>query len=436
MQKGIVRIFTLIPAVWLIAESGYGVLQVLGLVRSGHALFAITGHFPNPGPYGGFVGMLTAICATALLQWRGEMLGKKMEFWLLAVGVALGLIVLPASMSRAGWLSLVLSLAIWGIRTQKIQSWFRGKLLRAILALLVLIIVCQGLFVIKKDSALGRLHIWHMEALSIMNHPWTGVGPGYFAYEYGERQAIYFQSAVRPAWEIRVASCPEYAFNEYLKVGVEWGVDGLFLSSALAIGCCLLLIRKDNPLGYGAVSLSVFSFFSYPLVFWQFQFFAGLYLFAAVGTLFQKNSWFPFIAFLLIAFSWRTGRIKHTQSSDYRELYAQGHLLFDTGEYELALSILEEGAAISCDPMFHNVMGRCHEALGRYLEAEREYRHAHYMVPGRLYPLILLQEMYLSQKDTLRAVEVLSEIEAIPVNPKNPNMKSLHERAEQNMNKI
>lgn len=431
MQKGIVRIFVFVSAVWLIAESGYGILQVLGRVRSGHALFAMTGHFPNPGPYGGFVGMLTAICATALLQWREEMVEKKMEYWLLVVGVALGLIVLPASMSRAGWLGLVLPLAIWGIRTQKIQSWFRGKPIRAILAVLVLIVVVSWLFVIKEDSALGRLHIWHMEVLSIMNHPWTGASPGHFAYEYGERQALYFQSAVRPAWEIRVAGCPEYAFNEYLKAGVEWGVGGLFLSLALAIGCCRVLIRKDNPLGYGAVAMSVFSFFSYPLAFWQFQFFAGLFLFATAGKFFRKNAWIPYIVFLLIALVWGTSRLKHTQISGYRELYAQGHLLFDAGEYERALPVLEEGAALSCDPMFHNVMGRCHEALGHYSDAEREYRHAHYMVPGRLYPLVLLEEMYLSQKDTLRAMEVLSEIEAIPVNPKNPNMKRLRERAEQ-----
>ena len=44
--------------------------------------------------------------------------------------------------------------------------------------------------------------------------------------------------------------------------------------------------------------------------------------------------------------------------------------------------------------------------------------------------LVLLQELYLSQEDTLRAREMLMEIRKIPVNEKNRNMVLLRERAE------
>lgn len=61
-EKNTKTILCAIAASWLIYESGCGVLQVLGLARSAHALFPLTGHFQNPGPFGGFVAMLMSIC--------------------------------------------------------------------------------------------------------------------------------------------------------------------------------------------------------------------------------------------------------------------------------------------------------------------------------------------------------------------------------------
>ena len=55
------------------------------------------------------------------------------------------------------------------------------------------------------------------------------------------------------------------------------------------------------------------------------------------------------------------------------------------------------------------------------------------MVPCRLYPLVLLQELYISRADTLKAKAVFKQIKELPINPRNPNMKNLLERAEKNM---
>ena len=52
---------------------------------------------------------------------------------------------------------------------------------------------------------------------------------------------------------------------------------------------------------------------------------------------------------------------------------------------------------------------------------------------GRLYPLVLLQELYLSQADVHRAGEMLELIEKTPMNEKNTNMKVLRRRAENNI---
>ena len=292
--------------------------------------------------------------------------------------------------------------------------------------------LCIGAFLMKKDSALGRLHIWHMEARSIAAHPWTGAGRGGFAAAYGDAQAAYFRAAERPVWEVRVAGCPEYAFNEYLKAGVEWGAGGLVLALAISVLVCVVLIRKNNPLGYGAIALAVFAAFSYPMSLWPFRLCAGLFFAAALGELSGKRG-AALVVFAASAVVCVWAEREKPREADFRELYTRGYHLFEMGEFEKALPLLEKGAGMSCDPMFHNIIGRCHEALGDADRAERAYWHAHYMVPGRLYPLVLLQELYLSQGNVHRAGEMLELIEKTPMNEKNTNMKVLRRRAENNM---
>ena len=171
------------------------------------------------------------------------------------------------------------------------------------------------------------------------------------------------------------------------------------------------------------------------LGFWPVPVVCRIVSLAAVSEFLPRNASLPSAIVLVAVCAIGLARKNKTEQLDYRNLYTQGHMLFDAGEYERALPVLNAGAALSCDPMFHNIIGRCYEALGQDMDAEREYLRAHFMVPGRLYPLVLLEELYLSRGDSLRAREMFSAIESIPVNPKNPNMKSLRERAEKNLAK-
>lgn len=431
MKKGHAYL-TVLTSIWLIYESGYGLLQVLGLAHSKHALFSLTGHFQNPGPFGGFIAMLMSIClGFLLLEERNDMWQRWMKR-VCFVAIAMGVVLLPASMSRSGWLGLAIAMMVLTFRNKMVNGWFSARSIRVIVAMVVLAIVLVGGFLLKKDSALGRIHIWHMELLAILKASFTGFGKGRFAWAYGETQAAYFSTAERAPWEIRVAGCPEYAFNEYLKAGVEWGIPGFLLLLGLALFVCIILIRKANPLGYGAVVFSVFAFFSYPLSLWPFRLMAGLFVTVALGELLGRYRRIAYILFVLVTGAvWSYGRNK-IPAPNYRVLYQQGHAMFQRGAYKDALPLLRDGASLSCDPMFHNIMGRCYEALGEYKDAEKEYLHAHYMVPCRLYPLVLLQELYLSQSDTLHANSMLSRIREMPINAKNTNMINLRKRAEDN----
>ena len=405
---------------------------MLGMAHSRHAFFPMTGHFQNPGPFGGFIAMLMSICLGFLLLTEKSDVWRRWVKKICFVAIAMGVVVLPASMSRAGWLGLTLAMIILAFRDKRITELFSAKPILSIVVIVVLAIFFSGGFLLKKDSALGRIHIWHMELLAISKAPLTGFGNGRFAWAYGETQSAYFSIASRIPWEIRVAGCPEYAFNEYLKAGVERGIPGLIFILGLTLFVCIILVRKDNPLGFGAIVFSVFAFFSYPLSIWQFRLMAGLFVVAAFGEYMGRYSWLTYMTFLFVTCAiWIYGRHR-ILVPNYRALYQQGYVLFQQEAYEEAIPVLREGALLSCDPMFHNIIGRCYEALGEYKDAESEYKHAHYMVPYRLYPLVLLQELYLSQSDTLHGNAVLSQIRAIPVNARNTNMMNLRERAEEN----
>lgn len=114
---------------------------------------------------------------------------------------------------------------------------------------------------------------------------------------------------------------------------------------------------------------------------------------------------------------------------NFRYLYDYGYALHKECRYEESNVILREGALISSEPMFYNIIGKNHEALGDYELAERNYIHAHNMVPSRLYPYILLMEMEEKRGDTKQALSYARKALSLPVNDRNMSMRDLHNRA-------
>ena len=109
-------------------------------------------------------------------------------------------------------------------------------------------------------------------------------------------------------------------------------------------------------------------------------------------------------------------------------LFVYGQSLNKTGDYEKSDSILNIGTRISSDPMFWNVMGNNSLAQGKYREAEERYKHAFYMVPNRLYPLVLLAKLYYTEGDTARFLEMTDVVENFV--PKVESIRTENLRAE------
>ena len=261
---------------WGIVESLCSLSQVLGWRSSRHALYALTGHFQNPGPFGGFIACVMAVAGAWLFHYSKDHLAgpnltgpDKCVFrsnpqpnrqglhrlwpismpvisaavnWITTalawVALAAGLLVLPASMSRAGWLGLAIALGIEWLRVQPdrqgpggafarvgsgaaerspiaapgpLPSGKRNNAQRIVIVIAVSLVLLAGAFALKPDSALGRLHVWRMECRALAARPWRGAGPGLGPWAYGEAQEAFFREHLETASPatVRVAGCPE-----------------------------------------------------------------------------------------------------------------------------------------------------------------------------------------------------------------------------------
>lgn len=397
-------------------ESVVGLMQLYGWSHSHHALYRITGHFFNPGPFSGYVALavplavycLLAMWSRAAAQWkdicsivsgggggfpretipRGQVAGKtKRILWgegngaLLTVGLsalALGaaLLVIPAAMSRSAWMAIFAGVAV------------------------------------------------------VAQRPVFGVGLGNFAGAYGEAQYEYFRRGVGEQEALR-ADSPAYAFNEYLQTGVEEGAAGLLLLlgvAGVAVGYCLRDKEKTGVLG-AIVAMLVFSLTSYPLSVLPvcIAFLSLLSLsndghtgvrlpgsrYIMVSVLLVGGCFCFMIELKPVRQAYRSYRdTKEMMSLGYFDvvgdlekcspflsrshdfMFSYGQALGKAGRYGESNEILLKGAALSSDPMFYNLIGNNYLALGDVEKAEEYYWKAYYTLPNRHYPLYLLAKLY------------------------------------------
>ena len=410
-------------------ESAIGLDQMLRLKTR------LTGSFGNPGPFGGFVAVGIAVAAGWLVsnkdaKWRATPLNDKVLFVLSFVSLLLGVLVLPASLSRAGWLAIGAAMLVLAFKELNLKEYCLSHKLIAAMAVVLLTAGCAGAFALKPKSALGRLHIWRIECMAMSKKPLSGFGTGKVLGAYGETQAEFFKEKERKELTIEIAGCPEYAFNEYLKVGVEHGMPAMALSLTVVILLICFLLRRKSATAYGAIAFAVFALFSYPSSLWQFKALALVLLTDGAISL-RTNAAFKYFVCLVFLGAALTVTIRKPSPREerFRKIYADGYALHLAKDYIKSNEILKEGAKVSSDPMFHNIIGKNYESLGDYDNAEAEYLHSHYMVPSRLYPFILLMEMKLRQGDEDAALKFGEMAISLPVNHRNANMEELHRRS-------
>lgn len=462
-----------------IAECWLGLRQLYGFTTSNHSIYKLTGSFFNPGPYSGYLAVLLPLALYWMLKLSPEVnhfTGKELRnilrseekiFHYLLFGISAlcfcGIVmVLPAGMSRSAWIA---SCAGGGLvlgqhyrLAEKLRQYHRTHRKRVYaytcIAILLLAGIGTGMYLLKKGSADGRMLMWKVSAKAITENPWTGAGGGHFAGIFGQAQAEYFASGQGSEQEELVAGSPEYGFNEYLQISVEYGVLGLLLLLAIA-GSVIWQAAHSRRQGTTAVigslsALLIFALFSYPFRVMPLCTLGILLLALAVSRLpipgksGNLNIWVVRgTLFVLLGTSlWLIRDRKEIQQTyrkwaeektyfnmnifeetvdNYRELYPIlktepvflfefGQCLSKTGKYEESNRILSEGIRYSGDPMFYNIMGKNHQALKQYQQAETAFQQAIWMVPHRLYPYYLKAKMYFESGQTEKAVEAARQL--------------------------
>ena len=121
-----------------------------------------------------------------------------------------------------------------------------------IVSCIVLFIVISGLptlgSVFNTEKSANRMLMWNVTTQAILNKPVTGTGLGGFPVSFAQTQADYLASTKASDTERMAATCPPFAFNDYLQIGLEFGIAGLLLF-ALWIAFCLYYGLKNKQVG-------------------------------------------------------------------------------------------------------------------------------------------------------------------------------------------
>lgn len=288
----------------------------------------------------------------------------------------------------------------------------------------------------KPDSANGRLFMWKITCKVIADKPLAGYGPGAFSHAYGEKQSAYFASGDYTEQEERVAGAPEYAFNEYLQLGVEGGIILLIIFLSLVVwGIGKGISNKEYTACSGIISLLLFSLSSYPFQILPFLMMGVLLLAVCVSNSKEsktKSSVVQKIAVSLLLLVLASGNalityklrntnelsqrlyyIKILQNQDLEKeastgfnrlypffkhdfnfLFKYARSLYVQKRYNEAIDILERAKLVSCHPNIYNLQGQYYQAAGDYTNAEKCYKKSALLLPIRIYPYYLLAKLY------------------------------------------
>ena len=437
-------------------EAVSGMRQLHGFEGSNHSLFKLTGDFYNPGPYSGYLAIVLPVCLWMILEWGKEKRAHSRASlrYLGWIGLLAIIVVLPAGMSRTAWIAAAVSCGwvywVQQIGWEKTKRYMNGnRALTIVSSILILISIAgalAGIYLLKKDSANGRLLLWKVTGQAIREQPWTGTGTGSFPAAYAEAQAEYFTSGKASETEMMVAGCPEYGFNEFLQIGLEQGLVGLMVF-VLLLSYSLFRGMKNRQAGAagGILALMVFSLASYPLQLPEFW----VVLVVLMGV---ANSNTPVDADISVAADtpptpsregrkilsvtmigvlaiccgwifrqqkgyyegykkWNTLKMLYNSKAyeaageGYEELVPlMGHkpeLLFEAAQclskserLKKANRLLERAMKLSGDPMIHYMAAKNEQSMGNYQKAEDLLLHAIDMLPERIYPYYLLTKLY------------------------------------------
>ena len=408
--------------------------QLLGYGISNHLRFVVTGSFFNPGPCGIFLAGVFVL-AVAMMKKGYRKVGINLMFVRYVIAcVAFGMILVAMvpTMSRAGWIGALVGVML--LYRREIVAWGNTRRRWVIGGGIVgMIVVLMLFYLLKKDSANGRLFIWQNTVSAYWKTPLFGVGIDGFERAFAEAQHDYFEKEKvleQDNRHVEMAGVVESAFNEPLALFLLLGAVGGVLTAMV------LFFKLQRLTAYScvAVALLVASFFSYTF---YIPSIAIVFLFAVAqlpdrrvrGGRYVNVLMFGIMGIVVLFFDFREfgrreayrkwknnavyytwedyqsvveeyGKLYPVLKNDFKFLFEYGHSLHKVGRYEESNIMLKRGIRHSADPMFWNIAGNNYLALKQYDQGMTAYLRAYYTCPNRVYPLYLLTKLEAERGDT------------------------------------
>lgn len=402
------------------AEAVRGILQLIGHQPSRHTVYAVTGSFYNPGPYGCLLG-LSFVTAFALAGTHGPDTNARVEKALRLYGFGSMLVImapLAASMSRTGWIAALVGCSLnrllrrYAVRNGNKdagtnRSPARTRLIWVLISLTA-VVVSGGLYAVKTRSALGRFLIWKCGMKAALQAPLRGVGEKYAIGAYGEAQEQYFRSGTGSEAEIMAAGSPEYFFNEYLHIAVAYGIPASAGFVALLVFAFTNAAKaKAYGAAAGVVALAIVCMASYPF---ESRLWVATACCLVTGVLAAPGlqgrcsmtiRWLAVVSAILTA--WHVcSALKSRDLNETRRLFEYGRSLQKEGRYGESQKVLALAMKQCSDYMIPALMSKNADAMGDTATARQLLEKAVWRCPARMYPRYLLMLHYGNCGDTVR----------------------------------
>lgn len=430
------KLFFLLLYVAGLTQAIWSILQLSGVLPSGHPILNGTGCFFNPGILGIFL-VLASLAGIALFDKRFSS-GYK---FLWALGLALLLCGILLSQSRSAWIALMAG-CCWLFFTSnrkyllllKIDGKEKHFLNYSVLlsvGVIIISAILYSLYALRPESVQGRFLIWQVITKKWTASPWFGQGPLQAAYM--PAQAEWFRA--NPGSVLTtVAGNNTYAFNEFLRITFEAGIIGLVLFLCLLVICGIYAWRGNRfACQAGSLLLAVVCFgqFSYPfsiplitmvslitlamlsqnsLPEYQVVFRPGVPIKCLLCILLCFLLFFTFREYhrekqadrllagaqhhpAILADTLMIRLYKHLEGNpDFMLCY--GKTLCNHELYTVARPVLEQAyhlkpsSGLVCD------LGRCYQYSSQYSQAEQSYLLAAAMTPAHIFPHYCLFLLY------------------------------------------
>ncbi|MDR1504614.1 MAG: O-antigen ligase family protein [Prevotella sp.] len=204
--------FNLLISLICLIQAIYGLCQYFHILDfSGQ--FPISGSFDNPAGFSACLSIGFPFCLFQLSK------SKRHQYLGIVSLSVIGLAII-LSASRSGIFSVLCISSIYTFYKYKHQFIRWRKWIGTGVIILIIIISLLGLFLLKKDSASGRLLIWEVSCDMIADNFVFGSGCNSFQAKYMLYQAGYFNNNPNSKFTL-LADNVLHPFNEYLNMALS-----------------------------------------------------------------------------------------------------------------------------------------------------------------------------------------------------------------------